>query len=105
MTYRYRELFIFLVVSKPVSEEIGTEKKSRNRCRKNLVPEKKSGNRYRQNLVPKKVPASVSKIFGTGKKVSVSVSFNILGTVTHWHSVEKPNKSSQVDTLRNIIGH
>ena len=27
VTYRYRELFIFLVVSKPVSEEIGTEKK------------------------------------------------------------------------------
>ena len=55
----------------------------RNRYRKKLVPEKnigtgigkiwyrkKSRNRYRKNLVPEKVP--------------VSVSFNILGTVTHW---------------------
>ena len=42
-------------VSEPVSEKFGTGKKSRNRYRKNLVPE----------------------------KVPVSVSFNILGTVTH----------------------
>ena len=41
--------------SKPVSLKFGIGKKSRNR--------------YRKNLVPKKVP--------------VSVSFNILGTVTH----------------------
>ena len=33
--------------------------------------------RYRE------LPVSVSEIFDTGKKVSVSVSFNILGTVTH----------------------
>ena len=33
-------------------------------------------------MVLKKVPVSVSKIFGTGKKVSVSVSFKIF-TVTH----------------------
>ena len=92
---RYWEFFIFSVVSEPVSEKIGTGKKSRNRYRKNLVPEKSIGtgigkiwyrkkvsepvsvkfgigkkyrNRYRKNLVPKKVPVSVSKIFGTGKK-------------------------------------
>ena len=35
---RYREFFIFLVVSEPVSEKIGTGKKSRYRYRKNLVP-------------------------------------------------------------------
>ena len=45
--------FIFLVVSVPVSENIGTGKKSWNRYRKNLVPEK-SRNRYRKNLVPEK---------------------------------------------------
>ena len=45
---RYREFFIFLVVSEPVSEKIVTGKKSLNRYRKNLVP------------------VSVSKIFGTG---------------------------------------
>ena len=52
VTYRYRDFFIFLVVSEPVSEEIGTGKslgsgigkfgsgkKSRNRYRKYLVPE------------------------------------------------------------------
>ena len=55
VTYRYREFVIFLVVSEPVSEKIGSGKKSRNRYGKYLVPE----------------------------KVAVSVSFNILGTVTH----------------------
>ena len=38
---RYREFFIFLLVSE--SEQIGTGKKSRNRYRKNLVPEKSFG--------------------------------------------------------------
>ena len=42
VTYRYREFFIFLLVSEPVSEQIGTGKKCRNRYRKNLVPEKVS---------------------------------------------------------------
>ena len=40
-------------------------------------------NRYQINLVPKKVSEPVSEIFGIGKKVSVSVLFEILGTVTH----------------------
>ena len=69
-------------VSEPVSEKFGTGKKSRNRYRKNLVPEKSLGTgigkswyrkkyryRYRKYLVPEKV----------------SVSFKILGTVTHWY--------------------
>ena len=43
VTYRYREFFIFLVVSEPVSEKNGTGEKSRNRYRKNLVPEKGLG--------------------------------------------------------------
>ena len=54
-------------------------------------------NRYRNKLVMEKVSEPVSDKFGTGKslgagirqiwyrkKVSVSVSFSILGTVTHW---------------------
>ena len=54
---RYREFFIFLVVpelvsekictgkkvSEPVSVKFGTDKKSRNRYRPNLVPEKSLG--------------------------------------------------------------
>ena len=79
--YRYRDFFIFSggigkvwyrkQVSEPVSVKFGIEKKSRNRYRKNLVPEKKYRYRYRYQkyLVPE-------------KKVSVSVLFNILGTVT-----------------------
>ena len=46
---RYQEFLIFLVVSEPESEKIGTGKKSRNRYRKNLVPERKYRNRYRKN--------------------------------------------------------
>ena len=52
--YRYREFFIFLVVSEPVSKKVGIGKKSLNQ--------------YRKDLVPKKVPVLVSKIFSTGKK-------------------------------------
>ena len=40
VTYRYQEFLIFLVVYEPVSEKIGTVKKSRNQYRKNLVPER-----------------------------------------------------------------
>ena len=49
---RYREFFIILVVSEPVSEKIGTGKKSRNR--------------YRKNLIPEKVLEPVSEKFGSG---------------------------------------
>ena len=48
----------FLVVSEPVSEKIGTGKKSRNR--------------YRKNLVPEKVLELESNIFGTEKKFSAN---------------------------------
>ena len=64
---RYREIFLFLVVSEPVSEKFGTRKKSRNRYRSNLVSEKCLGTgiekiwyrkkyryRYRKYLVPEK---------------------------------------------------
>ena len=54
VTHRYQEFFIFLVVSEPVSEKIGTGNKYRNR--------------YQNNLVPKKVSEPVSEKFGTGKK-------------------------------------
>ena len=66
----------------------------RNRFAKNGT-RKKSWNRYRKNLVPEKVSEPVSEKLGTEKstgigiekiwyrkKVLVSVSFNILGTVT-----------------------
>ena len=52
VTYRYREFFIFLLISEPVSEQIGTGKKSRNRYRKNLVPEKSLGTGIGTNLIP-----------------------------------------------------
>ena len=39
----YQDFFIFLVVSQPVSLQIGTGKKSRNRYRKNLAPGKSLG--------------------------------------------------------------
>ena len=52
VTYRYREFFIFLVVSEPVLGKIGTGKKSRNR--------------YRKNWYRKKVSEPVSEKFGAG---------------------------------------
>ena len=51
---------------------------------------KKSRNRYRKNLVPKKVP--------------VSVSFKILGTVTHWVGVKSPKRFSE-NTNSMFIWH
>ena len=96
------------MVSEPVSEKFGTGKVSEPVSVKFGIG-KKYRNRYRKNLVPKKVPVSVSKTFGTGKKywyryrqnlvpeksigigiediwyrkkVSVSVSLKIMGTVT-----------------------
>ena len=56
-------------VLEPVSEKIGTGKKSQNRYRKKLVPEKSLGTGIRKNWYRKKVPEPVS------------VSFKILGTV------------------------
>merc|ERR1712203_1318278 len=66
--YRYREFFIFMVVSEPVSKKFGTGKKSRNRYRSNLVSEKSLGTGIGKIWYRKKVPVSVSKIFSTGKK-------------------------------------
>ena len=40
---RYREFFIFFMVSEPVLGKIGTGKKSRNRYRKKMVSEKSLG--------------------------------------------------------------
>ena len=70
----------------------------RNRYRKNLVPEKSLGTGIGKIEYRKKVSEPVSRKFGTEKstgigieniwyriKVSVSVSFNSLGTVTHWY--------------------
>ena len=50
---RYREFFIFLVVSEPVSEKIGTGKKYRNRYRK-IWYRKKYRNWYRKKINIKK---------------------------------------------------
>ena len=54
VTYRYREFFIFLVVSEPVSEKIGTGKSL--------------GTGIGQIWYRKKVSEPVSEKFGTGKK-------------------------------------
>ena len=69
---RYREFFIFLVVSEPVSKKIGTGKKSRNRYRKNLVPEKSLGTGIGKIWYRKKVSEPVSKKFGTGNFEGIS---------------------------------
>ena len=61
---RYREFFIFLVVSEPVSEKFGTGKK----YRKNLVPEKSIGTGIGKIWYRKKVSEPVSVKFGIGKK-------------------------------------
>ena len=62
---RYREFFIFLVVSEPASEKIGTGKKSRNRYRKILVPEKSPGTGIGKIWYRKKVSEPVSEKFDT----------------------------------------
>ena len=74
VTYRYREfpvpeIFIFLVVSEPVSEKFGTGKKYRYRYRKNLVPEKSTGIGIGKIWYRKKVSEPVSEKFGTGKSI------------------------------------
>ena len=63
---RYREFSIFLVVSEPVSEQIGTGKKSRNRYRSNLVPIKSLGTGIVKIWYRKKVSEPVSEKFDTG---------------------------------------
>ena len=63
---RYREFSIFLVVSEPVSEQIGTGKKSRNRYRSNLVPIKSLGTGIGEIWYRKKVSEPVSEKFDTG---------------------------------------
>merc|ERR1719500_2699984 len=118
VTYRYREfpvpgIFHFFggigtgigknwyrkKVSEPVSEKIGTGKKSRNRYRKNLVPEryryreflfffwwyrnryrkklvpeKKSRNRYRKKLVPEKgLGTGIGKIWYRKKSLGTGI--------------------------------
>ena len=70
-----RNIF-FLVLSEPVSEKSGTGKSPESVSLK-FGMGKKSRNRYRKNSVPKKGNVWYRN------KVSVSVSFNILGTVTH----------------------
>ena len=70
-------------VSEPVSVKFGTDKKSRNRYRKNLVPEKSLGTGIGQIWYRKKVSEPASGTFGTVKSTGIGIE-NILGTVTHW---------------------
>ena len=55
-----------MVVSEPVSEQIGTGKKSRNRYRSNLVPIKSLGTGIGEIWYRKKVSEPVSEKFDTG---------------------------------------
>ena len=55
-------------VSEPVSVKFGTDKKSRNRYRQNLVPEKSLGTGIGKIWYREKVSESVSEKFGTRKK-------------------------------------
>ena len=79
----------------------------RNRYRKNLVPEKSLRTGIGQIWYRKKVSEPVSGKFGTvksigignenilyQKKVSVSVSFDILGAVTHWSRIKEKTKKN-----------
>ena len=73
--YRYREFFLFLVVSKPVSGKFGTGKSLGTGIGK-IWYQKKSPNRYQTNLVPKKYRYRYRK-YVAPEKVLISVSFNI----------------------------
>ena len=80
--YRYREFFLFLVVSKPVSGKFGTGKSLGTGIGKIWYRKKVS------EPVSEKFSTEKSTGIGIGniwyrKKVSVSVSLNIWGTVTH----------------------
>ena len=59
VTYRYREFFIFLVVSEPVSEKIGTGKSL--------------GTGIGKIWYRKKVPEPVSEKFSTGKSLGTGI--------------------------------
>ena len=59
VTSRYREFFIFFMVSEPESKKFGTEK--------NL------GTGLEKILVPKKVSEPVSKNFGTEKSLGIGL--------------------------------
>ena len=92
MTYRYQEFPVpgFLnffggigtgietnwyrkKVSEPVSVIFGTDKKSRNRYRKNLVPEKSPGTGIGKIEYRKKVSEPVSRKFGTEKSTGIGI--------------------------------
>ena len=103
VTYRYREFFIVLVVSEkmvpekvsePVSDKFGTG--TYFRCQNLGILKIYNGYQYQEFFIFLEVSELVSEKFGTEKstrigveniwyqkKVSVSVSFNILGTVTN----------------------
>ena len=76
--YRYWECFLFLILSEPVSEIIGSGKSLRASIGKTWY-RKKVSESVSEKYCTKKVPVLVWKIFGTGKSISIS----ILGTVTH----------------------
>ena len=66
---RYREFFMFLVVS----EKNGTAKKYQNRYRKNLVPEKSLGTDICEIWYRKKVSEPVSEKIGTEKSTGIGI--------------------------------
>ena len=76
--YRYREFFIFSGVIGIDTGKIWYRKKSQNRYRKKVSEP--------EEFVTKKSTGIGIENIWYWKKVSVSVSLNILGTVTHWPS-------------------
>ena len=61
---------------------------------------KKSPNPYQKNLVPKKRTGIGIRNVGYGKrKVSVSVSFRILGTVTLWIMIKMRRMVDQITLI------
>ena len=62
VTYRYREFFIFLVLSEPVPEKFGTGKESRNQYWTNLVPKKSLGNGIGKICIGKSLETSIKNL-------------------------------------------
>ena len=89
-------LLFFLVVSEPVSEKFGSEKSPGTSLEKKFGTEKKSRNRSRKILVPKKVSEPVSKKFGTGKSLGT-------GPGKFWYRKKYRNQSQKNFVPKKVL--
>ena len=94
VTYWYREfllpgIFIFLLVSEQVSKKFCTKKSLATGIWK------KSWNWYQKNVVQEKVLLSVSKIFGPGKSIGISIVQNFETSFLPWLTLPSPPLAAQ----------